>query len=241
VIGGDIVYPLDKLADVLGFYANYITEAPDDLYVDFVVASKTGTTEGAVVLNTCYSGPESGADAIYARIGKIGTPLVDGTKSIDYVALQRSWDNTDPRNTGIYLKSGFINEFPDTLVDAIVQNYKTYNERGTTMFFQHSGGAIARVPADATAFAHRKSIANMFAVVEWPLAEPRDSHVNYIKEYWKTFEPFTDGWYTNEVADQSEQVVDGNYQGNYARLLQVKNTYDPTNLFRLNANIQPTV
>jgi len=109
------------------------------------------------------------------------------------------------------------------------------------MFFQHSGGAIGRVPVDATAFAHRKSVANMFAVVEWPLAESRDSHVDYIKQYWKQFEPFTDGWYSNEVADQSAKMVDANYQGNYARLLKVKNQYDPTNLFRLNANVKPTV
>jgi hypothetical protein len=241
VIGGDIVYPLDKLKDVLSFYADYVIEAPDDLYLDFAVFSNPGTTDGGVLLSTCYSGPESGADKIYSRIKKIGTPTHDGTSAIDYVALQRSWDDTDPRNKGSYLKSGFINEFPDKLVSTIVQNYKTFNERGSTMFFQHSGGAIGRVPTDATAFAHRKSIANMFAVVEWPVTESRDSHVKYIKEYWKDFEPFIDGWYTNEVADHADNKVNTNYQGNYERMLKVKNQYDPTNLFRLNANVKPTV
>ena len=241
VIGGDIVYPMDKLGDVLRFYADYVTEAPDDLYLDFAVFSDPGTTEGGVVLSSCYSGPADGADKIYSLIEKVGTPKFNGTASIDYVALQRSWDNTDPRTKGSYLKSGFIDEFPDTLVDTILQKYKALNERGTTMFFQHSGGAIGRVPADATAFAHRKSIANMFAVVEWPLDEPAESHIKYVKDYWKDFEPFTDGWYTNEVADHADKIVNGNYQGNYARLLQVKNTYDPANLFRLNANVKPTV
>jgi hypothetical protein len=109
------------------------------------------------------------------------------------------------------------------------------------MFFQHSGGAIGRVPTDATAFAHRKSIANMFAVVEWPMAESRDAHVRYIKEYWKDFEPFVDGWYTNDVADEGGKAINRNYQGNYERLVEVKNRYDPGNLFRLNANVKPTV
>ncbi|MFC1740326.1 FAD-binding oxidoreductase [Pseudomonadota bacterium] len=240
VIGGDIIYPLDKLRDVLSFYADYVTEAPDDLYLDFAVFSDPGTTDGGVLLSTCYSGPESGADKIYSLIKKVGTPVDDGTRSVDYVALQRSWDNTDPRNKGSYLKSGFINEFPDQLVSTIAQNYKTFNERGSTMFFQHSGGAIGRVPADATAFAHRKSIANMFAVVEWPMNESRDSHVRYIKDFWKEFEPFTDGWYTNEVDDHAENKVNRNYQGNYERMARVKNEYDPTNLFRLNANVKPT-
>ena len=60
-----------------------------------------------------------------------------------------------------------VNDIPDQLASLIAQNFRTFNERGTTMFFQHSGGAIGRVPADATAFAHRKSVANMFAVVEF--------------------------------------------------------------------------
>lgn len=241
VIGGDIIYPLDKLADVVGFYADYVSEAPDDLYLDFGVFSNPGTTEGGCMLSTCYSGPESGADKIYSLIEKVGTPVQDTTKAVDYVALQRSWDNTDPRNHASYLKAGFINEFPAKLASTLVQNYKAFNERGTTMFFQHSGGAIGRVPVEATAFAHRRSIANMFAIVEWPLAEPRDSHVGYIKEFWSEFEPFTDGWYTNDVADEANAQINRNYQGNFERMVKVKNRYDPTNLFRLNANVKPTV
>ena len=241
VIGGDVVFPLKELPGVLQVYADYAPVAPDDLYLDFVVVSKPGTEEGVCLLHACYSGPEDQAEKVLAPIYKAGTPIVDGIKAVDYVAIQRSWDNTDPRSTGSYLKSGFVDEIPDQLVSTISQNFKTFNERGTTMFFQHSGGAIGRVPADATAFAHRKSVANMFTVVEWPMAESRDSHVKYIKDYWKQFEPFTDGWYTNDVDTHNAKTVNTNYQGNYERLLKVKNKYDPTNLFRLNANVKPTV
>jgi FAD/FMN-containing dehydrogenase len=241
VIGGDVVFPLSELKNVISFYADHVESAPDELYLDFVASSDHGTQDGVAVLHACYSGPENQADKVLGPIRKIGTPVHDGIAAIDYPAIQRSWDNTDPRNTGSYLKSGFVNSIPDKLVDTIVQNYKAFNERGTTMFFQHSGGAIGRVPADATAFAHRKSVANMFAVVEWPLAESAESHVAYIRQYWKDFEPFTDGWYTNEIADQSAGTVNKNYQGNFERLVRVKNEYDPTNLFRLNANVKPTV
>jgi len=241
VIGGDVVFPLAQLRDVLGMYAEYTQAAPDDLYLDFVVTSKLGTTEGVCVVHACYSGPKGEAEKVLAPIYKAGKPLDDGIKAVDYTAIQRSWDNTDPRNTSEYLKSGFVNAMPDQLVSTIAQNFKAFNERGTTIFFQHSGGAIGRVPADATAFAHRKSIANMFAVVEWPMDEAPESHVAYIRDHWKQFEPFTDGWYTNEVSDQAAGAVNKNYQGNYERLVKLKNQYDPTNLFRLNANIRPTV
>ena len=240
VIGGDVVFPLKDLPGVLKVYADYAPGAPDDLYLDFVASSDIGKEDGICILHACYSGPENQAEKVLAPIYQAGTPVHDGIKSIDYVAIQSSWDNTDPRTSGSYLKSGFVDEISDQLVSTINQNFKTFNERGTTMFFQHSGGAIGRVPADATAFAHRKSVANMFAVVEWPLEESRDSHVRYIKEYWKDFEPFTDGWYTNDIADESTGTVNKNYQGNYERLVKVKNQYDPTNLFRLNANVRPT-
>ena len=116
-----------------------------------------------------------------------------------------------------------------------------FNERGTTTFFQHAGGAISRVPTADTAFAHRQAVANMFTIVNWPLEESRDSHVKYVKDYWSVLEPFTDGWYTNDVDDESQAVIDRNYGANYQRLVKVKNQYDPTNLFRLNANVTPTV
>ena len=61
------------------------------------------------------------------------------------------------------------------------------------------------------------------------------------REKWKALDPYTDGWYTNDVEDQSANTINRNYQGNYERLVQVKNQYDPTNLFRLNANVRPTV
>jgi FAD/FMN-containing dehydrogenase len=241
VIGGDVVFPLSSMRDVLSMYADYLPNAPEDLYLDFVVASGIGTTDGACVVHACYSGPEDQAERVLAPIYKAGKPLNDGIKAIDYPAIQRSWDNSDPRNSGEYLKSGFINAFPGALVDDLVNAYETFADRGTTIFFQCSGGAIGRVPADATAFAHRKSLANMFIVVEWPLTEPSDPFIAYARDKWKALEPYTDGWYTNDVDRETASKVNDNYQGNYDRLVRVKNQYDPTNLFRLNANVRPTV
>jgi FAD/FMN-containing dehydrogenase len=241
VIGGDVVYPLARMKDVLRMYADYLPEAPDDLYLDFMVTSQQGSADGICLVHACYSGPEADADKVLAPIYKAGKPVNDGIKAVDYVALQRAWDNTDPRNDGEYLKSGFINEFSDGLVDAIVENFKTFEDRGTTLFFQCSGGEIGRVPAEATAFAHRKSLANLINVVNWPLTSPAEDYIAYGRQNWKAYEPFTDGWYTNEVSRESATVVNSNYQGNYERMVQVKNQYDPTNLFRLNANVKPTV
>jgi hypothetical protein len=241
VIGGNAIFPLAQLRDLLNMYADYAHEAPDELYLDIGMTSEIGSTDGVCIVHACYSGPESDAQRVLAPIYKAGTPLQDGIKAMDYVAIQRSSDNTDPRSTGEYLKSGFVNELSGPLINALVQNFQALAERSTTIFFQHSGGAIGRVAADATAFAHRKSIANMLSFVEWPLTDTADGHISYGREQWKLLEQFTDGWYTNEVSGESAALVNSNYQGNYERLVQVKNRYDPTNLFRLNANVRPTV
>ena len=139
------------------------------------------------------------------------------------------------------MKGGFINEFPTELADKLVDGFEGDPGRNTTLYFQQSGGEIGRVSADATAFAHRKSEANALIYVSWPLENDSTPHVDYIRRYWKSVESYSDGWYTNEVSDEPQRVLHANYQGNFKRLLKVKKQYDPTNLFRLNANINPSV
>jgi len=211
---------------------------PDDFYCDCIILGAADESERVAIIHVCYSGPASKAEKLLAPIRKLGTPIADTIGSVDYVALQRSMDRSDPRNEGEYLKSGFINEFPDTLADAIAEGFEPHPDRNTIVFFQHSGGAIGRVPVADTAFAHRKSMHNMFAVVSWPLDSDQTPHVDYIRRYWKTLQPNTDGYYTNEVSDESQSQVNANYQGNFDRLLKIKTRYDPGNLFRLNANIK---
>lgn len=241
VIGGDIVFPIERAKEVLRFYAEFSSEAPDDLYVDAVAMQRAGEDRGIIMIHACYSGPPENAAKVLAPLQKLGKPIANGIGPIDYVTLQRSWDSTDPRNVGTYLKSGFINEFPQDLADRVADGIETDPNRDTMLFFQQSGGAISRVPADATAFAHRKAISNMFVTVSWPLDADPEPHVNYIRRYWDTLKPNTDGWYTNEAGDEdSAESINANYQGNYERLLTLKNRYDPTNLFSLNANIRPT-
>jgi FAD/FMN-containing dehydrogenase len=240
VVGGNLVFPIDRAGELMKAYADITAAAPAELYVDAIMSTPRGGKPGAFVFNTCYSGVPEQAEKALAPLRKLGQPLADQVRTVDYVSLQRSGDRTDPRNEGSYLKSGFIDAFPDRLVDTLLDGYQPHPDRATTVFFQHSGEAIGRVPVDATAFPHRRATHNMFATVTWPLAADAAQHVRYLKSYWDTLAPYTDGYYTNEVADEGQRVVDENYQGNLSRLQQVKSKYDPKNLFRLNANIKPT-
>jgi len=239
VVGGDILFPGAKIRDVFEVYREYGVNAPDDLYCDVFLYSGMEGADVVAGFHVCWSGPESEAETVLAPLRAIGTPVVDSIQAWDYVELQRSGDNTEPRVQAEYMKAGFVNDMPDSLIDAIVEGVEPQDGRSVVLYFQQSGGAIGEVASDATAFAQRDSIANMFCVVAWPEEADASPNIEYIRRYWATLEPATDGYYTVDTADESRAVRHGNYQGNFPRLLEIKRRYDPTNLFRLNANINP--
>ena len=240
VVGGEILFPRAMAREVYNVYREYGLNAPEKLYCDVMMSVGVEGSDGVAGVHVCWSGDESEAEKMFAPFYAIGTPIVDSVKSRDYVEIQQSWDTgeSDPRNNATYMKAGFINDLPDALIDKIVDGFDAPDGRGVSVFFQHSGGAIGRVPVEATAFAHRKAKANMFINVNWPLKQEAAPHVSYIREYWKTLEWATDGYYTVDTSDEPESVRHGNYQGNFARLLDIKKKYDSNNLFRLNANIK---
>ena len=241
VIAGMSIWPLNEAKSVLRHYGDSLAAAPDDLYLDAIMLSREGTTDGVIMMYGLWSGDEAQAEEVLGPILNFGTPVQTQMQGTDYVAEQSAWDQSDPRSNGTYLKSGFITELSDGLIDAIVDGFEPVVDRTSQVFFQCSGGAISRVPSDATAFAHRFAIASVFTTSSWPAGAERGPHVEYTRRHWAAMAPFTRGWYVNEIANESNEVVNANFEDNYPRLVAVKNAYDPTNLFRLNANIRPTV
>jgi FAD/FMN-containing dehydrogenase len=238
VMGGNIFFPMNEAKQILNFYAEYSSSAPDDLYMDGGILSIPGQFSGALI-HVCYSGPMNKAEEVVGPIRRAGTPINDTIGPVDYVALQRSGDISDPRAKGTWMKSGFVSEITPAMIDAIIDGFEEHPDRGMSVLWQHAGGAVNRVPADATAFAHRYVTHDTLFLMDWAIGVDPAPHVQWLREYFATVEPFTHGFYTNDVMDESQRRVNRNYQGNYERLAQLKNKYDPTNLFRLNANIVP--
>jgi FAD/FMN-containing dehydrogenase len=240
VVGGAMLWPLTRARELLQAYAEISQEAPAELYLDAVMSARPGKPS-VFLINGCWSGPADQAERALAPLRKLGTPINDTFKNIDYVALQRSTDQTDPRAEGRYLHSGFIKEMPAGLMDALVAGFEPHPDRNSTVFFQHCGRKISEAASDATAFPYRDAFLNMFATASWPLGQDEKPHVQYVEKYWKALGPFTEGFYAVEVVDEPIDVVERNYAGNLARLREVKTKYDPTNLFRMNANVRPQV
>ncbi|HTJ19811.1 MAG TPA: FAD-binding oxidoreductase [Steroidobacteraceae bacterium] len=240
VIAGQVLFPLAKMRDMLTLWGEYAPTAPDELYVDPTVMQPPGNAPGMAMLQVCYCGAPADAEKALAPIRKLG-PVKDTIKTMEYVQVQRSQDSTDTRAIASYLKGGFVGKVPGELVTAMVDGFHGDPRRTTVLFFQHCGGAGSRIADDATAFAHRYAIGNMMAVVAWPIGDKDASvHIEAARAYWKTLEPFTRGFYVNDMAREvTAKDINENYRGNYQRLVSLKTKYDPTNLFRLNANVTP--
>jgi hypothetical protein len=100
------------------------------------------------------------------------------------------------------------------------------------------GGVTATVAPDATAFTHRGAAFNFGVMYIGEDPAQNEVKVAAVREYFKEMEPHMAGYYNN-LNEESEQKTWGNYGLNYPRLVELKNKYDPSNLFRLNANIKP--
>jgi FAD/FMN-containing dehydrogenase len=241
VVAGKLSFPIAKARDVLNMYADYAPAAPDELYLDPAMTVPPGGAAGIVTLEVCYCGPQSDAERALAPIRKVGTPDRDTIKAADYVLTQRVNDETDMRGIATYLKGGFIPQVSGELVSALVDGFKGDPRRVTAVFFQHCAGASGRVAEGATAFAHRYALANMITVTGWRdgVDDPAE-HIAATRRYWATLEPFTRGFYVNDMPrEATAKDINANYRGNYERLVALKTKLDPTNLFRLNANVQP--
>lgn len=237
IVGGRIIFPLSRARDVLDFYGTFSMQAPDELYVEFQMGQRC-------LMDVCWSGDARAAERVLAPLAKLGTPLENRIKTIDYLAIQRDRDRADPLNRseerrGLAFKTGFSHGFEPGLASALAQ-YSESPDRRFSLLIQQAGGAVARIAPDDTAFPHRTTTHVMSALVTWNLPADDSAHRRFLDEYWAAVEPFVDGYYAN-LADREPRVVEQNYRGNLARLQRIKNKYDPTNLFRLNANIRPTV
>ena len=157
---------------------------------------------------------------------------------MSYQTLQTGADGYFGHGRQNYLKSSFIKSLTPAAIDAIVDNYE--GDYLPDTWFEHLGGAVARVDPEATPFSHRDVAVNYGISGVWDDPAESEKRIAKIREYYAAVEPHMSGFYTN-LNEDTEQKTWGNYGVNYPRLVEVKNQFDPTNLFRLNSNVKPTI
>jgi FAD/FMN-containing dehydrogenase len=238
VIAGDLVFPIDQARGVLDFLADHAERAPDELWMDPVLECDAAGAR-QLMLNVCHCGTVKAARKDIEPLRKAGKTIRDTVGARPFVGAQSDHDGDSPRGRGYYMNGAGVLKLEPALLDHAVRSIQEPGAEVGKVSLTQTGGAIARVAPDATAFANRSAPFNVVVRASWDEPGKAAERTAWQKATWKGFEPFARGIYANlNLADADPKLIAA-YGLNMKRLVDLKTQYDPTNLFHLNPNIPP--
>jgi FAD/FMN-containing dehydrogenase len=241
VLAGMVVHSFAKAKEVLQFYRDFSSTTYEALTTYAVPMTAPDGTQ-VVAIAVCYSGPLEEGERLIAPVRQFGPPLEDQIRPMAYTELQTMLDASYPAGRQYYLKAHFLREISDDAIDILIDHFASVPSPLSMLFFQQTGGAVRR---GHTAYAHRDALYNLLLIAQWLDPEESERHVHWIRELWQVLQPYTTGGvYVNDIgqeADEGADQVRAAYGANYQRLAELKQKYDPTNLFRHNQNITSAV
>jgi FAD/FMN-containing dehydrogenase len=239
ILGGEIGWPADQMAEAFRFYVDFTRTAPDELNIDAFAVTPPGATPMFVV-EACWSADHARGEQVLAPLRAFGKPAFDKIGPMEYVKIQQGADAINAIGQRYYAKSAFLPELSAGTQENLREAFLAAPPgRRYDIIMSDVSGAVARVAPDATAFPNRGGRYWLALMAIWTDPAEDEGRIAVVREAWKPIEPHTDGFYTNLVSDVSDAKIRSNYGRNYDRLVTVKTRYDPTNQFRLNANVLP--
>lgn len=186
----------------------------------------------------CHTGPDAEADL--APLRALGEPLFDLIAERPYVEQQSMMDGLEPKGQNYYWKTEFLPDLPDGFLAAFRAGALAVPSVCSESVLFHVGGAVNDQAADDGAVGNRDARYITGFAGAWTDGRP-DVHVAWVREAWESIRPYsTGGNYVNfQLAEDDSARTAASYGANLERLRQVKATYDPHNLFRVNRNITP--
>jgi hypothetical protein len=242
MLAGMVIYPIGKAPAFLRLYREVTSTAPDELGSLVALGTLPDGTQAAVLL-AGYTGPIADGEKLLRPLREFGPPLADQLGPSPYTALQSISEHFNPRGYRNYLKTNYLKDLSDDAIDIMVERYMRVPAPFSHIVVEHMGGAVSRMDRQATAYNYRDAQYNFLIVGIWPEAAEDERNIQWVRGLWQTIQPFSTGnIYVNYESDVGVDRVKAAYgAAKYDRLVALKNTYDPTNFFRLNANITPTV
>jgi hypothetical protein len=241
VLGGMVIHLLKDAPAVLRFYREFCQTLPDEAAAFAAVLTAPGGPP-VVAMILGYNGDIADGERILAPARKFGTPIQDTVGLMTYSERQALLDEPNAIH-GIqrYWKSGFATDLNDDLIDTIVAAGGSFSSPLSAVLFLRVHGKATRVPAADTAFGMRQAQWDCSVLSQWENAAQSAHHTDWTRALWARMEPLiSSSAYVNHLAgDDSQEKVRASYGANHGRLAKIKATYDPTNLFRINANIEP--
>jgi hypothetical protein len=252
VLAGPVFWAADDTSDVLRFYRDFAAEAPEELgsvvrlgtIPPLPLISEDLHWRPAIAISCCYAGPVDDGECAVRALRRFGTPLVDLLAPSEYAAFQGGLDDTVLHGWHYYWKATNLAGLSDDAIAVIADHaFATRSRRSYAAMF-HMGGAVARVPPSATAYNGRDVAHNIVIDAVWLPGESGEhaaAETAWAREFLEALQPHRAGVYVNflDSDDDSSRVREAYGEQTYRRLAEVKATYDPTNAFHHNKNIQP--
>lgn len=245
---GPVVFDIEEGTEVLRNWRDYIADIPDELsvWVDIFTAPPLPFIDDAyhgkpvVGVIGFYTGDMEEGEQYADDVRAFGTPIGDAFVPHPYAGFQAAFDDFGPPGDRNYWKSHNLQALPDEALDVAIEHAKKMPAPFGEILLVHLGGAVSRVPADATAYPHRGSefLTNVHS--RWKDPSLDEAGIDWAREYFEAMSPYaTGGTYVNFISEREGEEAMA-YRENYDRLVQLKNKWDPENLFRMNQNVRPT-
>lgn len=244
VTGGMLILPASP--ESLVSFVEAAVEAPDYLSVIVAVAVAPPMpflppeVHGQLVMMgvMVHSGPQDQAESDLARFRSIATPLVDGLETMSYPDVFAGPE--PPQPVAMSVRSVFADEFSPDEAGAALDALSNATADMNIIQIRALGGAVSRVPNDATAFGHRQRAMTLNVAAAYEAPESRPEHEKWVEAVSEELRDGDPGAYINFLGDDSPEAVRAAYpQDTWERLVEVKTKYDPSNLFAFNHNIPP--
>ncbi len=248
IYGGPMFYELDETENVLRFFREYIADAPEQMGafpafqiappLPFIPEDRHGDTFVAMV--ACWAGPVEDGERALRPFHDVAPVVAEHVGPMPYPALNGAFDALVPPGLQHYWKAAFVKELTDDAIAAHAEHGPEVPVVNSTMHIYPINGAVHRVAPGATAFGHRDASFAPVIAGMWPDPAQNEANIAWVRRYYEAVAPHSEeGGYVNFMAADDQDRVKANYGANYDRLVKVKQTYDPENVFHLNQNIKP--
>jgi FAD/FMN-containing dehydrogenase len=249
VLGGLVLHPAERATEVLRFFRDFVSTAPDELtcLAAFITAPPAPFVppqmqfQSALAIAVCYAGDPSAGERALQPLRAFGPPAADVIGPMPYPALQAMLDESAPSGLQNYWKSAFLGNLGDAAIDVLVSHAAAMRSPLSAIHIHHMGGAVRRFAADSAAFSNRAGEFVVNIVGTWPDPADSDANIVWARDAFDAVVPHSTGRaYINFMGEEGQGRVQAAYgPAAYDRLVRLKRQYDPDNLFRLNQNIRP--
>ena len=246
ILGGALFMPATK--EVLRSLVPIAASAPEELSTisflmslppaPFVPAELVGTLSLTIMFVWSGDDPADGQAALQP-FRDVATPLVDMAMPMPYPGIYGLTAEGEKRGFAVH-RSRFLTTIDDDAIDAMLAAMAAPSSPTTMVQLRVLGGAMSRVPAHATAFAHRDAAVMVTILTGFEDPTTEATHRAWTDALHEALAANDAGVYSNFLEVEGEERIRSAYPGGtYERLSEVKRRYDPSNLFRMNQNIRP--